>query len=71
MTSEEAKQAFIKQCPVIDRSYSARSDVHYKCISALIYRIINGKPALYVELADKNTSSITITKPDTVREEIL
>ena len=45
MTSEEAKQAFIKQCPVIDRSYSARSDVHYKCISALIYRIINGKPA--------------------------
>ena len=26
---------------------------------------------IYVELADKNTSSVTITKPDTVREEIL
>lgn len=67
MTDEEAKQAFLKQCSVVERNRSARSDIHYKCISALIYRISNGKPALYVELADRNTSSVTITKPDTVK----
>ena len=70
MTDEEAKQAFLKQCSVVERNRSARSDIHYKCISALIYRLVNGKPALSVELADRSTNSVTIAKPDTVREEI-
>lgn len=70
MTDEEAKQAFLKQCSVVERNRSARSDIHYKCISALIYRLVNGKPALSVELADRITNSVTIAKPDTVREEI-
>ena len=70
MTDEEAKQAFLKQCSVVEHNRSARSDIHYKCISALIYRLVNGKPALSVELADRSTNSVTIAKPDTVREEI-
>lgn len=70
MTDEEAKQAFLKQCSVVERNRSARSVIHYKCISALIYRLVNGKPALSVELADRSTNSVTIAKPDTVREEI-
>lgn len=67
MTDEEAKQAFLKQCSVVERNRSARSDIHYKCISALIYRLVNGKPALSVELADRSTNSVTIAKADTVR----
>lgn len=67
MTDEEAKQAFLKQCSVVEHNRSARSDIHYKCISALIYRLVNGKPTLSVELADRSTNSVTIAKADTVR----
>lgn len=60
MTDEEAKQAFLKQCSVVERNRSARSDIHYKCISAIIYRyaITQFPNVLYTHTADMIASTI-------------
>ena len=54
MTTDEIKEAFKKRIPVVSR------DITYAYISALIYRIRDGKIVLSVELIDKNRNSVTI-----------
>lgn len=63
MTNEEIKQAFLKQCPVIDMNPIYRSNVIYSCILALIHTIKDNEVVLSVALQDRNTDSITIADP--------
>lgn len=63
MTNEEIKQAFLKQCPVIDVNPILRSNVIYNCILALIHTIKDNEIVLSVALQDKNTNSITVADP--------
>lgn len=73
MTSEEVKNAFIEQCPVVlDHSCpSALSRITYPCISALIYRMKpdGSRLSLQVELTDKNNNSVTIAGADKIRRD--
>ncbi len=61
MTTDEIKEAFKKQIPVVSR------DITYSHISALIYRLRGGKLVLTVELMDKNRNSVTIADCERVR----
>ncbi len=61
MTTDEIKEAFKKQIPVVSR------DITYSYISALIYRIRDGKIVLTVELMDKNRNSVTIADCERVQ----
>ncbi len=54
MTNEEAKAAFLNKTPVESQG------ITYLCISALIYRIKDGKIVLTLELQDKSRNSVTI-----------
>ena len=68
MTTEEAKQAFLSEEPVIfDR-------IEYVKISALIYRKKDGAVRLRLELLDRNLRTTVVTVPERVhlkREEEL
>lgn len=57
MNDEQAKEAFLAQCPVVSKG------VNYKCISALIHCIENNKIILKCKLQDRHVNSSTITDP--------
>lgn len=62
MTTEEAKQAFFAEKPVIF------DNIEYVRISALIYKKKEGeKPHLLLELLDQNKRSTMTVLPDRVK----
>lgn len=63
MTSTEAKQAFLKQCPVVDENPQNRDKIVYKCISLVGFKMLDGKPVLVCICQDRNTNSTTLTLP--------
>lgn len=61
MTNEELKEALFNQSPV------TAGGITYRCVSAIIYRVINKTLTIQVELLDKNNKSVTITKAEDVQ----
>lgn len=68
MTNEQAKQAFLKQCPVIDENPQNRDKIVYKCISLIGFKMINGKPVMFCECQDRNANSTTLLLPQFISE---
>ena len=60
MTNEEAKEAFLSGVPIIHKDDYRHINIHYSHISAIIYRRINGRVCVSVELADRCGHSVTI-----------
>ena len=61
MTNEELKEALFHQSPVM------AGGITYKCVSAIIYRVINKTLTIQAELLDQNNKSVTITKAEDVQ----
>lgn len=69
MNKEEAVKAFRKKVPVMlmHRSASERKDFRYDCISAVIVRFAKtGHEIVQVELMDKKSNSVVVTRPEYV-----
>lgn len=62
MTNEELKAALFSGCPV------EHNGIVYKCVSGIIYRNKGGKLDISAELMDKNLNSVSIAKPERVKE---
>lgn len=62
MTGEEAKAAFLRGTPVVC------GEITYSRIAAIIYRKGPNGVFLQVELLDRGGNSVTITRPDRVKE---
>ncbi len=65
MTNEEIKNALFSGCQV------EHNGIIYKCVSAIIYRLREGKLLLQAELLDKNCNSVIIADASRVKEVIL
>lgn len=65
MTTEEAKAAFKAQSPILCNIGGI--EIEYLHISAIIYRIKNGKYEMSLELFDKSKHSVTISTPSRCR----
>lgn len=66
MTHEELKGALISQRPVVHQTHGLDPVVKYKCVSAIIYRVKNGKLDISAELADYTGRSTAIVDPQKV-----
>lgn len=65
MTTEEAKAAFKAQTPILCNI--GGTEIEYLHISAITYRIKNGKYEMNLELFDKSKNSVTISTPSWCR----
>lgn len=69
MTNEEAKQAFIKQCPVVHNCRCSGSLITYKRICKYIHEIRgNGKMYIAIALTDEKEHCIVYAEPRDVEE---
>lgn len=62
MNNNELKEALLNQRPVILK-HPMYGELHYSCVSAIIYRVKNGKLDVSAELKDKCGCSVTIADP--------
>lgn len=63
MTNEQLKQALLSKCPVTYRG------TPYKCVSAIVYRNIDGEITTLAELTDLNAkNSLIYAEPHFVEE---
>ena len=62
MTNEELKSALMSGCPV------ESGGIIYKCVSAIIFRKVNGKIKVSAELRDRHTYSLTVAEPAKIKE---
>lgn len=69
MTHEELKDALISQRPVVHQTHGLDPVTKYKCVSAIIYRMKNGKIDISAELADYTGRSTSIVDPKMVKYE--
>ena len=60
MTNDEAKTLLFSGKPVQFKG------IEYQRITAIIYRVVNGRVLVSAELLDKNNNSVTITDPKRV-----
>lgn len=70
-TIEEIK-AHLQQAAALTDDNSVMPSVgelHYKCVSAIIYRVKNGKLSVSAEIEDKCGHSVTIVDPKKIRYE--
>lgn len=67
MTHEELKEALVSQRAVTHQSHPLDPVTEYKCVSAIIYRIKNGKLDISAELLDYNGRSTSIVDIKTVQ----
>lgn len=65
MNGTEAKEAFLKELPVVWNS-ALRGAIEYERINAIIYRKKNGRTAISLELLDRNLHSITVAPMEEV-----
>ncbi len=63
MTNEQAKQAFLKQCPVVDINPNNRDRIVYKCISLVGFKMIKNKPVMICICEDRHTHSSSFVPP--------
>lgn len=68
MTNDQAKQAFLKQCPVMDNNPINRDRIIYKCISVIGFKMIQGKPVMFCRRQDRHTDSSTVVLPQYISE---
>ena len=68
MDNTELKEALFNKRPVIFNMPSV-GELHYKCVSAIIYRVKNGKLSVSAEIEDKCGHSVTIVDPKKIRYE--
>lgn len=68
MDNNELKEALFNQRPVIFNMPSM-GELHYKRVSAIIYRVTNGKLSVSAEIEDKCGHSVTIVDPKNIRYE--
>lgn len=68
MTNAEAKEAFLKQCPVIDCNPNNRDKVVYKCIAIIGFKMIKNKPVMFCECQDSHTDSVSVVLPQFLSE---
>lgn len=65
MNGTEAKEAFLKEWPVVWNS-ALRGAIEYERIDAIIYRKKNGRTAVSLELLDRNLHSLTVVPVEEV-----
>lgn len=68
VNNNELKEALLNQRPVI-LNQPLYGELHYSCVSAIIYRVKNGKLDISAELKDKCGRSVTIAAPKQIRYE--
>ena len=68
MNNTELKEALFNKRPVIFNMPSL-GEIHYKCVSAIIYRVKDGKLTVSAEIEDKCGHSVTIVRPESIRYE--
>lgn len=66
MNNIELKEALFNQRPVVLKMPYSK-DVEYTNVSALIYRVVNGKTKISAELYDKNKNSVTVAPSKYIR----
>lgn len=66
MTNEELKEALFTQSPVV-AILPTYGEIEYDRVSAIIYRVINGKLTISAELFDASGHSVTIAAAEAVR----
>lgn len=70
MTKEEAKQAFLKQCPVIHNCDCSRTLIRYKRIKQYIHEIRDdGKMYITLALVDEKDHCVVYALPKDVSED--
>lgn len=62
MDNEGIKDALLKKYPVICENKIARTNIEYRYVTAIIYRVEDGKLYISGELLDKNKNTI-VTVP--------
>lgn len=68
MNNTELKEALFNKRPVIFNMPSL-GEIRYKCVSAIIYRVKDGKLTVSAEIEDKCGHSVTIVRPESIRYE--
>ncbi len=66
MNNTQLKEALFNQRPVILKM-PLLGDIEYSKVSALIYRVVDGKTKITAELYDKNGNSVTVAPPEYIR----
>lgn len=66
MNNTELKEALFNQRPVILKM-PLLGDIEYSKVSALIYRVVDGKTKITAELYDKSGNSVTVAPPEHIR----
>lgn len=66
MDNNELKKALFNQRPII-LDAPTTGELHYKFVSAIIYRVKNGKLDVTAELKDKCGHSVTIADSKKIR----
>ena len=65
MSGAEAKQAMLKELPVVWHSVR-HGAIEYDRISGIVYRPKNGRIAVSLELLDRNRHSVTMARIEEV-----
>lgn len=68
MDNNELKEALFNQRPVV-LNMASLGELHYKRVSAIIYRVKNGKLNVRAEIEDKCGHSVTICNPKDIKYE--
>lgn len=68
MHNEELKEALLSKRPVI-LDVPSMGELHHKYVSAIIYRVNNGKFCISAEVKDKCNHSVAIVEPKMIRYE--
>ena len=68
MNNTELKEALFNKRPVIFNMPSL-GEIRYKCVSAIICRVKDGKLTVSAEIEDKYGHSVTIVRPESIRYE--
>ena len=66
MNNTELKEALFNQRPVILKM-PLLDDIEYSKVSALIYRVVDGKTKITAELYDKSGNGVTVAPPEYIR----
>lgn len=66
MDNTELKEALFNQRPVILK-IPLLGDIEYSKVSAIIYRVVDGKTKVSAELYNKSGNSVTVAPPECIR----
>lgn len=66
MDNTELKEALMSSKPVILTHIDGKES-EYKCVSAIVYRLVKGKILVSAELTDANSRSVVICDPKRIK----